>query len=113
MDLATTHAVRILSFTPEKIQKIPAANEIYSAAELVEGGLPRYRQTGVYDRVWKVMICQKSLDTDVVAFASALERYFMRRATWLETLLFWAAALRLFRPAARADAAGRPPCCRR
>ena len=66
MDLATTHAVHILSLTPEQIQKVLAANKTYSAAEVVEGV---YR--GVEDPVstigvWNVMICQKSLDTDMI-----------------------------------------------
>ena len=42
----------------------------------------------------------------LVAFASALERYFLRNATLVETLLFWLAALGLFWPAYWADAAG-------
>ena len=42
----------------------------------------------------------------LVAFASGLERYFLRRATWLETILFWLAAAGLFWPAYWADASG-------
>ena len=55
---------------------------------------------------WRVGLTMFTTTLGLVAFASALERYFMRRATWLETLLFWAAALGLFWPAGWADAAG-------
>ena len=66
MDLATTHGVHLLSFTPGQIQQILTANETYSAAELVEGvyrGIDRPVSTV---GVWNVMICQKSLDTDMI-----------------------------------------------
>jgi len=36
----------------------------------------------------------------------SLERYFLRRATWLETVLFWLAALGLLWPQYWADVAG-------
>lgn len=42
----------------------------------------------------------------LVAFAAALERYFLRRATWLETGLFTVAAAGLFWPTYWADAIG-------
>ncbi|MBW1998538.1 MAG: TRAP transporter permease [Deltaproteobacteria bacterium] len=42
----------------------------------------------------------------LVAFASTLERYFLRRATWTETSLFFLAASGLFWPAYWADFAG-------
>ncbi|MDZ7696092.1 MAG: TAXI family TRAP transporter solute-binding subunit [Deltaproteobacteria bacterium] len=66
MDLATTHDIRILPFTPEQTQKVLAANPTYSAVELA-GGV----YNGVDDPVptigvWNVLICQKSLDTDLV-----------------------------------------------
>jgi TRAP-type uncharacterized transport system fused permease subunit len=41
-----------------------------------------------------------------VAFASALERYFIRRATWLETGLFTLGAAGLFWPQAWGDLLG-------
>jgi len=66
MDLATTHDIRILSFTPEQTRKILAANPTYSAVELA-GGV----YNGVDDPVptigvWNVLICQKSLDVELV-----------------------------------------------
>jgi TRAP-type uncharacterized transport system fused permease subunit len=42
----------------------------------------------------------------LVAFASALERYFIRRATWLETGLFTLGAAGLFWPQAWGDLLG-------
>ncbi len=66
MDLATTHDIHIISFTPEQIKKILAANKTYSAVELPAGvyrGVDKPVQT---IGVWNVMICQKSLDTDLV-----------------------------------------------
>ncbi|MGD8366065.1 MAG: TRAP transporter permease [Desulfobacterales bacterium] len=42
----------------------------------------------------------------LIAFASALERYFLRKATWPETILFWLAAAALFWPSYWTDAVG-------
>ncbi len=42
----------------------------------------------------------------LTAFAAALERFFFRRATWLETVLFWLAAAGLLWPDTWADIAG-------
>ena len=42
----------------------------------------------------------------LIAFASAIERYLLRRATWAETLLFWLAAAGLFWPSYWTDIAG-------
>ncbi len=66
MDLASTHDIKILGFTPEQTEKILDANSSYSSVEL-SGGL----YTGVEEPVptigvWNVMICQDSLDTDLV-----------------------------------------------
>jgi hypothetical protein len=66
MDLATTHDIKMLAFTPEQTKKILAANPTYSAVEL-SGGLYRGIDQPVPTiGVWNVMICQKSLDTDLV-----------------------------------------------
>ena len=66
LDLATTHEINILGFSEEQTKKILAANDTYSSVDL-SGGVYR----GVEDPVptigvWNVMICQKSLDTDLV-----------------------------------------------
>ena len=66
LDLATTHDIHIIDFTPEQTEKILAANQTYSAVEL-SGGVYRGVDAAVPTiGVWNVMICQKSLDTDLV-----------------------------------------------
>ncbi len=66
LDLATTHEISILGFTPEQTQKILAANSTYSAVDLT-GGLYRGIDKPVPTiGVWNVMICQKSLDEELV-----------------------------------------------
>ena len=66
MDLATTHDIRILSFSPEQTEKILAANDTYSAVEL-SGGVYRGVDEAVPTiGVWNVMICQASLDEGLV-----------------------------------------------
>lgn len=66
LDLSTTHDIRILGFTPEQTQKILAAKSTYADVELA-GGIYRGVDKAVPTiGVWNVMICQKSLDTDLV-----------------------------------------------
>ena len=66
LDLATTHEINILGFTPEQAQKILAANATYSSVDLA-GGVYRGVDKPVSTiGVWNVMICQASLDTDLV-----------------------------------------------
>jgi TRAP transporter TAXI family solute receptor len=66
LDLATTHDIHMIAFTPEQIQKILAANAKYSSVEL-SGGVYRGVEEAVPTiGVWNVMICQASLDTDMV-----------------------------------------------
>ena len=55
---------------------------------------------------WEVLLTMITTTLGLVAFASALERFFLHKATWLETALFWLAAIGLFWPAYWADAAG-------
>jgi TRAP transporter 4TM/12TM fusion protein len=55
---------------------------------------------------WQVGLTMITTTLGLVAFASGLERYFLRRATWLETILFWLAAAGLFWPTYWADVAG-------
>lgn len=66
LDLATTHDIRILEFTPEQVKKILAYNDTYSAVELSGGVYPGVDQAVSTIGVWNVMICQASLDTDLV-----------------------------------------------
>ena len=66
LDLATTHDIHILTFTPEQQGKILAANKEYSAVDLA-GGVYRGVDSPVPTiGVWNVMICQASLDADMV-----------------------------------------------
>ncbi len=55
---------------------------------------------------WEVVLAMIMTLLGLFAFASGLERYFLRRATWLETVLFWLAALGLLWPTFWADIAG-------
>jgi TRAP-type uncharacterized transport system fused permease subunit len=55
---------------------------------------------------WDVVLTMLTTTLGLVAFASTLERYFMRKATWLETGLFALAALGLFWPEYWADLGG-------
>ncbi len=66
MDLATTHDIRVLSFTPEQTKKIVAANTEYSAVDLAGGVYNGVDQPVPTIGVWNVLICQKSLDEDLV-----------------------------------------------
>jgi TRAP transporter TAXI family solute receptor len=66
MDLATTHDIRILPFAPEQTQKVLAANPTYSAVELAGGVYNKVDKPVPTIGVWNVLICQKSLDTDLV-----------------------------------------------
>jgi TRAP transporter TAXI family solute receptor len=66
LDLATTHDIRILGFTKEQQQEILAANGTYSAVELAGGVYRGVDQPVSTIGVWNVMICQASLDEDLV-----------------------------------------------
>ncbi|MGD8342525.1 MAG: TAXI family TRAP transporter solute-binding subunit [Desulfobacterales bacterium] len=66
LDLATTHDIHIINFTPEQQQKILATRKEYSAVDLA-GGVYRGVDKAVPTiGVWNVMICQASLDTNMV-----------------------------------------------
>jgi hypothetical protein len=66
LDLATTHQIRILGFSKEQQEKILAANDTYSAVDLAGGVYPGVDQPVSTIGVWNVMICQASLDADLV-----------------------------------------------
>jgi uncharacterized protein len=66
LDLATTHDIRIIGFTPQQTEKILAANATYSAVDL-GGGIYRGVDAPVPTiGVWNVMICQGTLGTELV-----------------------------------------------
>ncbi len=55
---------------------------------------------------WQVWLTMLTTTLGLVAFASGIERWFIRRATWVETLLFWLAAIGLLWPTYLTDVAG-------
>jgi len=55
---------------------------------------------------WQVGLTMITTMLGLIAFASAIERYFIRRATWPETILFWIAAAGLLWPQYWADGVG-------
>jgi len=55
---------------------------------------------------WEVGFTMIITTLGLIAFASGLERFFLRRATWPETILFWLAAAGLFWPEYWADLVG-------
>ena len=66
LDLSTTHEISILPFTPDQVKRILSAQSTYSSVEIA-GGIYRGVDTPVSTiGVWNVMICQASLDTDLV-----------------------------------------------
>jgi len=66
LDLATTHDIHIISFTPAQQEKIMAANKEYSAVDLAGGVYKGVGSAVPTIGVWNVMICQASLNTDIV-----------------------------------------------
>lgn len=66
LDLATTHEIEIIGFSADQTQKILASNESYSAVELAGGVYRGVDKPVATIGVWNVMICQASLDTDLV-----------------------------------------------
>ena len=66
LDLATTHDIRMIGFTPQETEKILAANQTYSAVDLAGDVYRGVDQPVPTIGVWNVMICQASLDTDLV-----------------------------------------------
>jgi len=66
LDLSTTHEIKILPFTPDQTKKILAAKATYASVDIA-GGIYRGVDEAVSTiGVWNVMICQKSLDTNLV-----------------------------------------------
>ena len=66
LDLATTHDIRIVSFSKGQQEKILAANSTYAAVDLSGGVYRGVDQAVPTIGVWNVMICQGSLDADLV-----------------------------------------------
>jgi TRAP transporter TAXI family solute receptor len=66
LDLATTHEIHIIGFTPEQTQKILDFNKNYSGVELAGGLYKGIDQPVATIGVWNVMICQSALKADMV-----------------------------------------------
>ena len=66
LDLATTHDIHIINFTPDQVQKVLASNTTYSSVDLAGGVYRGVGQAVPTIGVWNVMICQNSLETDFV-----------------------------------------------
>jgi TRAP transporter TAXI family solute receptor len=66
LDLATTHEIHMIAFTPDQVQKILAANDTYAAVDLAGGVYRGVDKPVPTIGVWNVMICQSSLDEGLV-----------------------------------------------
>ena len=66
LDLATTHNIRILGFSDAQMQQILSSNSTYASVDLAGGVYRGVDQPVPTVGVWNVMICQGSLDTDMV-----------------------------------------------
>jgi hypothetical protein len=66
LDLATTHDIHVIGVTPQQADKIVAANPTYSAVDLSAGVYRGQDQAVPTIGVWNVMICQGSLDAELV-----------------------------------------------
>lgn len=66
LDLATTHDIHIINFTPDQVAKVLASNDTYSGVDLAGGVYRGVDQAVPTIGVWNVMICQSSLETDFV-----------------------------------------------
>ena len=66
LDLATTHDIHIIGFTPEQQNKILSANKQYSAVDLAGGVYKGVDHPVPTIGVWNVMICQSGLSEGLV-----------------------------------------------
>lgn len=66
MDLATTHHIRMIPFTPDQRDKVVNFNKTYSKVDLSAGVYRGVDKPVPTIGVWNVMIVQKSLDPDLV-----------------------------------------------
>jgi TRAP-type uncharacterized transport system fused permease subunit len=55
---------------------------------------------------WEVWLAIIVTMMGLISFASGMDRFFLRKATWPETILFWLAAAGLLWPEYWADAVG-------
>jgi TRAP transporter 4TM/12TM fusion protein len=115
-DANVTPPVSLASFAGAGIAKANPMRTAFASWKLAKGLyiipiIMAYRPLlGMGDRYellhWEVILTMLTTTLGLVAFASALERFFLRKATPVETLLFWLAAMGLLWPAFWADIAG-------
>jgi TRAP transporter 4TM/12TM fusion protein len=115
-DANVTPPVSLASFAAAGVAKANPMRTAFTSWKLAKGLyiipiVMAYRpMLGVGERYellhWSVMLTFFFTALGLVAFAAALERYFIRRATWLETFLFVAAAIGLFWPATWSNLVG-------
>lgn len=63
-ELAFTHKIRILSFTPEELKAVSANNASYQAIDVPAGS---YKNVNAFSApaVWNILIVNKNMDTDL------------------------------------------------
>ncbi|MEJ6121615.1 TAXI family TRAP transporter solute-binding subunit [Vibrio sp. 2-Bac 85] len=63
-ELAFTHNIRILSFTPEELKAVSASNASYQEIEVPAGS---YKGVNAFNApaVWNILVVNKNLDTDL------------------------------------------------
>ena len=115
-DANVTPPVSLASFAGAGIAKANPMRTAFTSWKLAKGLYiipivmayrPLLGMGNTYDMFhWEVGLTILTTTLGLFAFASALERFFLRKATLLETLLFWIAAAGLFWPAYWADVTG-------
>ncbi len=115
-DANVTPPVSLASFAAAGVAKANPMRTAFSSWKLAKGLyiiplVMAYRPLlGVGEEYqllnWEVGLAMVTTLLGLFAFASGIERYFLRRATWLETVMFLLAALGLLWPAYWADIAG-------
>ncbi|TEW55224.1 TAXI family TRAP transporter solute-binding subunit [Psychromonas sp. RZ22] len=63
-ELAFTHNIRILSFTPEELKAVSDSNESYQVIEVPAGS---YKNVNAFNApaVWNILVVNKNMDTDL------------------------------------------------
>ncbi|GAB6063992.1 TRAP transporter permease [Deferrisoma palaeochoriense] len=110
-DANVTPPVSLASFAGAGIAGAPPMKTAFVSWKLAKGLyiipiVMAYRPLLLNGPAFEVAATMVATTVGLMAFAAALDRYFLRDATWLETLLFAAAALGCFWPSLWTDAAG-------
>ncbi|GAB4250882.1 TRAP transporter permease [Deferrisoma sp.] len=110
-DANVTPPVSLASFAGAGIAGAPPMKTAFVSWKLAKGLyiipiVMAYRPLLMNGPPFEVVATMVATTVGLMAFAAALDRYFLRSATWIETLLFTAAALGCFWPSLWTDAAG-------